>query len=68
MTYDVIIFTLSAAIPWDDICEVSDQSMKLFKRKNFQNIFLHSNMDAKPCDLIIIREHPGIPKAWGTFV
>ena len=34
----------------------------------FLKIFFQSNMAARPCDLSIIREHAGIPKAWGTCV
>ena len=34
----------------------------------FFKILAQSNMAARPCDLSIIHEQPGIPKVWGTCV
>ena len=36
------------------------------QEKDILKIFAQSNMAARPCDLLIIHEHPDIPKAWGT--
>ena len=52
----------------DHNCEVSRQSKKRYKKNCFLKIFAQSNMAARPWDLSIICEYPGIPKAWGTFV
>ena len=46
-------------------CDVSCQLMTQFRR-TFKKIFVQSNMAARPWNLLIIREHPGIAKAWGT--
>ena len=36
------------------------------RERFFLKNFIHTNMAARPCDLLIIRESPRIPKAWGT--
>ena len=68
--YDLSIIREHPGIPklGEHVCEVSHRSMKGFKRENFKNIFVQSNIAAGPYDLSIIREHPDIPKARGTCV